>query len=57
MFLEESANNVTILSATTVPTQERARPIDTESLEQRYFGNDMEDNVGTRTAAPKRRSN
>lgn len=57
-FLEESANNVTILSAnnTNVPTQERARPIDTQSLEQKYFGNDMEDNVGTRTAAPKRRS-
>ena len=56
-FLEESANNVTILSANSVPTQERARPIDTESLEQKYFGNEMEDNVGTRTAAPKRRSN
>ena len=56
MFLEESANNVTILSATTVPTLDRARPIDTKSLEQKYFGNDMEDNVETRTAAPKRRS-
>jgi hypothetical protein len=56
-FLEESANNVTILSANSVPTQEGARPIDTESLEQKYFGNDMEDNVGVRTAAPKRRSN
>jgi hypothetical protein len=56
-FLEESANNVTILSANSIPNQERARPIDTESLEQKYFGNDMEDNVGVRTAAPKRRSN
>jgi hypothetical protein len=57
LFLEESANNVTILSATTSPTQGRSRPIDTKSLEERYFGNDMEDSVGTRAAAPKRRSN
>lgn len=57
LFLEESANNVTILSTTTTPTQERSRPIDTKSLEERYFGNDMEDSVGTRAAAPKRRSN
>ena len=55
-FLEESANNVTIISAKSEPTLERALPIDTQSLEQKYFGNDMEDNVGTRTAAPKRRS-
>lgn len=55
-FLEESANNVTILSATTPLSQERARPIDTDNLEEKYFGNDMEDKVETRTAAPKRRS-
>lgn len=55
-FLEESANNVTILSATNVPTQERARPIDTDNLEEKYFGKDMEDKIETRTAAPKRRS-
>ena len=55
-FLEESANDVKILTAKSTPTQERARPIDTQSLEQKYFGNDMEDNVKTRAAAPKRRS-
>lgn len=55
-FLEESANNVTIISAKSSPTLERALPIDTQSLEQKYFGNEMEDNIGTRAAAPKRRS-
>lgn len=55
-FLEESANNVSIISASSVPTQQGARPIDTESLEQKYFGKETEDNVSTRAAAPKRRS-
>lgn len=55
-FLEEAANNVTIISANQTPTQESASPMDTESLEKKYFGNDLEDSVGTRTAAPKRRS-
>jgi hypothetical protein len=55
-FLEEAANNVTIISANQVPTQESASPIDTKSLEEKYFGNDMEDSIRTRTAAPKRRS-
>ncbi|MBA2403647.1 MAG: hypothetical protein H0V66_02665 [Bdellovibrionales bacterium] len=55
-FLEESANNVTVTSAAQVPTQERARPIDTKSLEERYFGEDTEDNIKTKTAAPRRRS-
>lgn len=55
-FLEEAANNVTILSANQLPTQEDASPIDTKSLEEKYFGNDLEDSIRTRTAAPKRRS-
>lgn len=55
-FLEESANNVTILSTTKATSQQRARPLQTDSLERQYFGEDLEDEVGTRTAAPKRRS-
>jgi len=55
-FLEDSASDVTILSASEVPAQERAQPINTQSLEQKYFGNDNEDSIRTRTAAPKRRS-
>ena len=53
-FLEETANNVTIISAPATRSQEAAQPIQTDSLERIYFGND-EDNVSTRTAAPKRR--
>lgn len=53
-FLEERANNVTIISASPRSPQERAIPIDTESLEQRYFGNELEDDVATRAAAPRR---
>ena len=58
-FLEESAKNVTISTANTTaaPTQESAAPIETQSLEERYFGNDREDAIRTRTAAPRRRSN
>lgn len=55
-FLEEAANNVTILSARESTSQERARPLRTNSLEQEYFGEELDDEVGTRTAAPKRRS-
>jgi len=55
-FLEEAANNVTIISANQLPTQDSASPMDTKSLEEKYFGNDLEDSIGTRTAAPKRRS-
>ena len=53
-FLEETASNVTIISAPTIRSQEAAQPIQTDSLERMYFGNE-EDNVSTRTAAPKRR--
>jgi hypothetical protein len=53
-FLEETANNVTIISAPASATQDSARPIQTDSLERMYFGNE-EDNISTRTAAPKRR--
>jgi hypothetical protein len=53
-FLEETANNVTIISAPARATQDTAQPIQTDSLERMYFGNE-EDNVNTRTAAPKRR--
>jgi hypothetical protein len=53
-FLEETANNVTIINAPVTRSQEAAQPIQTDSLERLYFGSD-EDNVSTRTAAPKRR--
>jgi hypothetical protein len=55
-FLEESASNVTVISSNTRPTQETSRPLETESLERKYFGNDLEDGVSTKVAAPKRRS-
>ncbi len=53
-FLEETANNVSIISAPARPAQDSTRPIQTDSLEKLYFGNE-EDNISTRTAAPKRR--
>lgn len=55
-FLEEAANNVTILSAKETNNQKRSRPIETQSLERQYFGEDLEDDVATKAAAPKRRS-
>lgn len=57
-FLEEAANNVSISTVTAEnrTQQEDARPINTDSLERQYFGDDS-DNVSTRAAAPtKRRS-
>lgn len=55
-FLEDAANNVSIISANTPITQESTRPVNTKSLEERYFSDEAEDSVQTRTAAPKRRS-
>ena len=55
-FLEDAANNVTIISANTQVTQESSKPLNTKSLEERYFADESEDSVQTRTAAPKRRS-
>lgn len=55
-FLEDAANNVSIISANNPVTQESARPLNTKSLEERYFSDEAEDTIKTRTAAPKRRS-
>lgn len=57
-FLEEAANNVSVTKVTSDNKiqQERSRPINTDSLERQYFGEDSDD-VTTRAAAPvKRRS-
>ena len=54
-FLEESANNVTVQARADKTLQERARPIETQSLEERYFGEGSDDSIQTRTAAPKRK--
>lgn len=56
-FLEDAANNVSInqITSDNSAIQERARPLNTESLEQQYFGDDSEDAVSTRAAAPGRR--
>ncbi len=53
-FLEDSANNVSIISATNRTPQDRSMPIDTDSLEEKYFGNELEDDVASRAAAPRR---
>jgi hypothetical protein len=55
-FLEEAANNVSIISANSPVTQESSRPANTKSLEERYFSDEAQDSIKTRTAAPKRRS-
>lgn len=53
-FLEETANSITITTLPMGSPQERARPIATQSLEERYFGEGSDDTIQTRTAAPKR---
>lgn len=53
-FLEDSANNVTIQGRADRTLQERALPIETQSLEEKYFGSGA-DSIQTRTAAPKRK--
>ena len=61
-FLEESANNVAV-EARVDPTSKRlavpgrSRPAETESLEAKYFGEETDETVRTRAAAPRRRSN
>lgn len=55
-FLEESASTISVQAKNDSTPQERARPIDTSSLEEQYFGSDSEDVIKTKTAAPKRRS-
>lgn len=56
-FLEEAADNVTILTAGGSTSEEKIRSIENDSLEQEYFGEKLEnDDVSTRTAAPMRRS-
>ncbi len=59
-FLEESAKESSLPAASLAQKKtidERpGRYRDNESLEQKYFGEDSEDSVSSRTAAPKRRS-
>lgn len=54
-FLEDSVTNNTqrIMEVSEVPVQNARSPM--ESLEKTYFGENSEDSVTTRTAAPKRR--
>ena len=56
-FLEEAANNVSInqITSDNRGTQKRAQPLNTESLERQYFGEENDDSVSTRAAAPGRR--
>ena len=54
-FLEESANSVSVQARNDLTPQQRALPIETQSLEQRYFGEGSDDTIQTRTAAPKRK--
>jgi len=61
-FLEDSANNVAVDSrvdttSTRVAAPRRIRSGETESLEAKYFGEDLDETLSTRAAAPKRRSN
>lgn len=53
-FLEETANSISISAAPEVSPQQRARPIQSQSLEERYFGEGSDDTIQTRTAAPRR---
>ena len=55
-FLEDSANNVNLTTTSNQTLQERANPINTQSLEKEYFGEELEDGIKTKAAAPKRRS-
>lgn len=55
-FLEDSANNIHLTTASEQTAQERANPINTQSLEKEYFGEELEDGIKTKAAAPKRRS-
>jgi hypothetical protein len=58
-FLEESATRPKIKefegSAQAMDNKNRKRRVIEESLEKTYFGEDLEDNVSTRTSGPKRR--
>ena len=55
-FLEDSIQNVEILSSNKVIRSNEQNLGEKLSLEEQYFG-DGEDNVSTRAAAPKRRQN
>jgi hypothetical protein len=55
-FLEDSVNNVKIFTAvntSAVTTKEESREMD-DNLEKRYFGNELEDAIKSKTAAPRR---
>ncbi len=61
-FLEDSANNVAVetrtdTTSTRIAAPERARAVESESLEAKYFGEETDETIRTRAAAPKRRSN
>lgn len=53
-FLEDTANSVSITARNQTSPQQRALPIESQSLEERYFGEGA-DEIRTRTAAPKRK--
>jgi hypothetical protein len=54
-FLEESANDVTIISQKSENPTVQNSLNETESLEKQYFGNELQDGVSSKAAAPKRR--
>ncbi|MFP5384718.1 MAG: hypothetical protein ACLGHN_01475 [Bacteriovoracia bacterium] len=55
-FLEDSVNNVQSVSINTSPEARRSRALNEPSLETKYFGEDLEEDVvSTQTASPKRR--
>jgi hypothetical protein len=53
-YLEETADNVSIPNSGRKTSQDSAQPLNKESLEQRYFGEDQ-DTVSNRAASPRRR--
>jgi hypothetical protein len=56
-FLEDSAKNVTLGENHSNTKDEFTRTATSKrSLENEYFGNDSEESISTKAAAPKRRS-
>lgn len=55
-FLEDSINNVQSVSINATGEARRSRALNEPSLEKKYFGEDLEEDVvSTQTASPKRR--
>ncbi len=54
-YLEESANNVNLGQGSANSKDDFSRPVSkSRSLENEYFGNDSEESISTKAAAPKR---